>query len=449
MDSVVGGNSQVPAKGRYRHDRNSRSAGIKRQVDVVSERCPCCPFLRDELGITSAKCRGCGVAQCGACTVPHRRERRSRSCQSHIGEIAGKSVVTLGPPQARKQHPVLQAWIEHPGPAMQLLPENRTGHAGVAIAPRGRDSEADGRARSIRADVRQSRENGTYPRIRAAIPCGGHRRWGELDMGASGAFFRQSVSLTGSRRHRQRHCASAPTATPGKAACDHMRSEQSVGRANLGRIRQRASILGSRSARIRSRSSRSNRRHQPEGVGSVRRDHDRRDGVCDPGQFEVRLRTKRRPSPAPGFADEARAVTSNGQKARPRRKPALHAPSANGCEQPGLQMMGWIEHDPGHPRNRASPARSRARRSRSPQPNVRAPLGRSPHPTRAARSCPPGPPDCLCRARGGQAAVKIRRCSMRSRAIHPSERALGNPKMMRLDVRSKVIRRRAGNSASI
>ena len=66
--------------------------GIKRQVDVVPEM-PLLWVLRDELGLTSAKF-GCGVAQCGACTVQI-DGKAVRSCQAHIGEVAGKSVVTL------------------------------------------------------------------------------------------------------------------------------------------------------------------------------------------------------------------------------------------------------------------------------------------------------------------------------------------------------------------
>lgn len=63
--------------------------GIKNQVDVD----PAMPLLwalRDELGITSPKF-GCGVAQCGACTV-HIDGKAVRSCQAHVGDITGKSV---------------------------------------------------------------------------------------------------------------------------------------------------------------------------------------------------------------------------------------------------------------------------------------------------------------------------------------------------------------------
>src|SRR6201989_51543 len=66
--------------------------GIKHQVDVVPEM-PLLWVLRDELGITSPK-YGCGVAQCGACTVQI-DGMAVRSCQAKIGDLAGKTVVTL------------------------------------------------------------------------------------------------------------------------------------------------------------------------------------------------------------------------------------------------------------------------------------------------------------------------------------------------------------------
>ena len=87
--------------------------GVKRQVDVVPEM-PLLWVLRDELGITSPK-YGCGIAQCGACTVQIDRAA-VRSCQAHIGDVACKSVVTMEGLENRDQHPVLQAWIEHQVP---------------------------------------------------------------------------------------------------------------------------------------------------------------------------------------------------------------------------------------------------------------------------------------------------------------------------------------------
>ncbi|OPY97806.1 (2Fe-2S)-binding protein [Bradyrhizobium sacchari] len=136
--------------------------GIKRQVDVVAEM-PLLWVLRDELGITSAK-YGCGVAQCGACTV-HINGKAVRSCQTHIGEVAGKSVVTLEGLDNKDQHPVLQAWIEHQVPQCGYC---QTGQMMQAISllasiPKPTDEQID---QVMSGNLCRC---GTYPRIRAAI----------------------------------------------------------------------------------------------------------------------------------------------------------------------------------------------------------------------------------------------------------------------------------------
>ena len=136
--------------------------GIKNKVDVD----PAMPLLwalRDELGITSPK-YGCGVAQCGACTV-HINGRAVRSCQARVGEVAGKSVVTMEGLLDRNTHPVLQAWIEHQVPQCGYC---QTGQIMQAISlleliPKPTDEQIN--------EVMSGNlcRCGTYPRIRAAI----------------------------------------------------------------------------------------------------------------------------------------------------------------------------------------------------------------------------------------------------------------------------------------
>jgi isoquinoline 1-oxidoreductase subunit alpha len=71
--------------------------------------------LRDELDVKGPK-YGCGVSQCGACTV-HVDGEAVRSCSLPVSEVAGKRVVTIeGLAQGGKLHPVQQAWIEHQVP---------------------------------------------------------------------------------------------------------------------------------------------------------------------------------------------------------------------------------------------------------------------------------------------------------------------------------------------
>ena len=136
--------------------------GTRHQVDVVPEM-PLLWVLRDELGITSAK-YGCGVAQCGACTV-HIDGTAVRSCQSRIGDVAGKSVVTIEGLDNKDQQPVLQAWIEHQVPQCGYC---QTGQIMQAISllehiPKPTDEQIN---QVMSGNLCRC---GTYPRIRAAI----------------------------------------------------------------------------------------------------------------------------------------------------------------------------------------------------------------------------------------------------------------------------------------
>ena len=67
--------------------------------------------LRDELGLVGTKF-GCGIAQCGACTV-HINENPVRSCITRVSDVAGQSVRTIeGLADGTRLHPVQQAWID-------------------------------------------------------------------------------------------------------------------------------------------------------------------------------------------------------------------------------------------------------------------------------------------------------------------------------------------------
>jgi aerobic-type carbon monoxide dehydrogenase small subunit (CoxS/CutS family) len=66
--------------------------------------------LRDNLGLTGTK-YGCGIAQCGACTV-HLDGEPTRACVTTLGNAAGKSVTTIEGLSKSGEHPVQRAWIE-------------------------------------------------------------------------------------------------------------------------------------------------------------------------------------------------------------------------------------------------------------------------------------------------------------------------------------------------
>ena len=70
--------------------------------------------IRDEFGLKGTKF-GCGIAQCGACTV-HVGGRAGRSCSIQVSSVEGQDVVTIEGLTAGKVHPLQQAWVDEQVP---------------------------------------------------------------------------------------------------------------------------------------------------------------------------------------------------------------------------------------------------------------------------------------------------------------------------------------------
>ena len=117
--------------------------------------------LRDTLGMTGTK-YGCGIAQCGACTV-HLDGAPTRSCQLAAGDVQGK-VVTIEGLSPDSAHPVQLAWMAHQVPQCGYCQSGQI----MAAAALLRDNPAP-----TDADINDAMTNicrcGTYGRIRAAI----------------------------------------------------------------------------------------------------------------------------------------------------------------------------------------------------------------------------------------------------------------------------------------
>ena len=136
--------------------------GQAHRVDVAPEM-PLLWVLRDELGITGPK-YGCGIAQCGACTV-HIDGRAVRSCQARIGDLNGRNVLTIEGLGAKSLHAVQRAWIEHQVPQCGYCQTGQIMQAVALLSSHPEPSDED-IARVMSGNLCRC---GTYLRIRAAI----------------------------------------------------------------------------------------------------------------------------------------------------------------------------------------------------------------------------------------------------------------------------------------
>ena len=120
--------------------------------------------LRDELGLTGTK-YGCGIAQCGACTV-HIDGVAARACQVAVGTVEGAEVVTIeGLAEAGSRHPVQEAWIEAQVAQCGYCQSGQIMQAASLLA--GNPTPSDETIDAVMSG--NLCRCGTYPRIRAAI----------------------------------------------------------------------------------------------------------------------------------------------------------------------------------------------------------------------------------------------------------------------------------------
>ena len=136
--------------------------GAEREVDA-DPNMPLLWALRDVLGLTGTKF-GCGIAQCGACTVHVDGEAR-RSCQSPIGSLAGKKITTIEGLSPDGRHPLQQAWEEVNAPQCGYCQVGQIMSAAALLRqkPKPTDQEIDG---ALAGNLCRC---GTYLRIRAAV----------------------------------------------------------------------------------------------------------------------------------------------------------------------------------------------------------------------------------------------------------------------------------------
>jgi len=135
--------------------------GVAYTADVEPDT-PLLWVLRDSLKLTGTKF-GCGIAQCGACTVLVDGQA-IRSCSLPVSAAAGKAITTIEGLSADGTHPVQLAWIEFDVPQCGYCQSGQIMAAVALLKQKPKPTDAD-----INNEMTNICRCGTYPRIRAAI----------------------------------------------------------------------------------------------------------------------------------------------------------------------------------------------------------------------------------------------------------------------------------------
>ncbi|MDO1448723.1 (2Fe-2S)-binding protein [Rhodocytophaga aerolata] len=136
--------------------------GEQHQVDVDPQM-PLLWVIRDFVGLTGTKF-GCGIAQCGACTV-HLDGNATRSCVLPVSAVADKQITTIEGLSTEKSHPLQKAWIEHQVPQCGYCQSGQLMSAAALLKQKPKPTDADIDT-AMQGNICRC---GTYVRIRKAI----------------------------------------------------------------------------------------------------------------------------------------------------------------------------------------------------------------------------------------------------------------------------------------
>jgi isoquinoline 1-oxidoreductase subunit alpha len=136
--------------------------GKTQRLDVPPDM-PLLWVIRENLALTGTK-YGCGIAQCGACTV-HVDGQPVRSCQVQVGAVAGKKITTIEGLSAKSDNPVQKAWIEVDVPQCGFCQSGQIMAAAALLARTANPTDSDIDA-AMAGNICRC---GTYQRIRAGI----------------------------------------------------------------------------------------------------------------------------------------------------------------------------------------------------------------------------------------------------------------------------------------
>jgi len=135
--------------------------GEEHDLDVEPD-APLLWVIRDEVGLTGTKF-GCGIAQCGACTV-HVNGQAVRSCVTPVSMVAGTEITTIEGLGVDGTTAVQQAWIEHQVPQCGYCQSGMIMAVTALLKQNPKPSDEE-----LGAAITNICRCGTYPRIRAAI----------------------------------------------------------------------------------------------------------------------------------------------------------------------------------------------------------------------------------------------------------------------------------------
>lgn len=136
----------------------------KKKYDLdVDPQMPLLWVLRDVVGLTGTK-YGCGMAQCGACTV-HLNGDAIRSCLMPVSAVAGKEITTIEGLSENNDHPVQQAWMEMDVPQCGYCQTGQIMTAAALLRKNSKPTDQD----IVNAMQGNICRCGTYLRIQKAV----------------------------------------------------------------------------------------------------------------------------------------------------------------------------------------------------------------------------------------------------------------------------------------
>ncbi len=140
--------------------------GTVHELKDVPDDTPLLWVLRDNLGLTGTK-YGCGVSECGACTV-HLDGESIQACVTELSEVGDSEVTTIEGLSEDGNHPVQKAWREHNVPQCGYCQVGQIMMASAMLDTNKKPTDEE-----IEAQMWNICRCGTYPRIREAIKAAG------------------------------------------------------------------------------------------------------------------------------------------------------------------------------------------------------------------------------------------------------------------------------------